>query len=101
MQYFIEKKICFVLEVGVVERITHLAPVAGRLRVRALYVVQPHYGVIGTELKPLFDINPFDTLTYPYRVRAVFCNLNALCRNLKENSNNYYFMPTNKFHILK
>ena len=46
-------------------------------------------------------INPFDTLMYPYRVHAVFCNLNALCRNLKENSNNYYFMPTTKFHILK
>ena len=42
-------------------------------------------------------INPFDTLAYPYRVRAVFCNLDTHCRNLKENSNNYYFMPTNKF----
>ena len=46
---------------------------------------------------PTMRLNPFDTLTYPYCVHAVFCNLDALCRNLKENSNNYYFMPTNKF----
>ena len=52
------------------------------------------FEVTEEELK---SFNPFDTLMYPYRVREVFCNLDALCCNLKENSNNYYFMPTNKF----
>ena len=50
-----------------------------------------------SERKARQSINPFNMLMYPYRVHAVFCNLDALCRNLKENSNNYYFMPTNKF----
>ena len=44
-----------------------------------------------------FIVKPFDMLTYPYHVCVVFCNLDTLCCNLKENSNNYYFMPTNKF----
>ena len=26
-------------------------------------------------------INPFDMLTYPYCIRAAFCNLDALCHN--------------------